>query len=135
MPKTRFVCPVFGAPKTFKYNVLPTYADVIKYYLFLRSEIMENTKKEPSLSVVYEKLIRDVKLLWEKSSISVVSDQQILHQIKTYYKKFRAIKKRVKNDGKMNSSKTITDFREAGEKKLFDISICKCKDFFPVFAS
>lgn len=54
MPPTRAVslCPVFGAPKTFKNNVLPTYADVIRYYLYLRQEFLRMNKKEPCLADV-----------------------------------------------------------------------------------
>uniref|UniRef100_A0A6P7FUT2 Uncharacterized protein LOC114334377 n=1 Tax=Diabrotica virgifera virgifera TaxID=50390 RepID=A0A6P7FUT2_DIAVI len=37
--------------------------------------------------------------------------------------------KRLKKDGKLNNSKQVVLFRELAEKKLFDISLCKCKDF------
>lgn len=131
MPRTRFdlFCPVFGAPKPFSDNMLPTYFDVMKYYLLIREKLLETSKQEPSLSVVCVPLIQDLKSLWEKSSISVVSDQQILHQIRQYYNKYRNIKKRLKRDGKLSDKANVVLFRNSAEKKLFDVSLCKCKDF------
>lgn len=131
MPQTRLgsFCPVFGDPKPFKDIMLPTYADIIRHYLFLRQALLNLNKQEPSLAIVCSPLIIDLKVLWEKSSISIVSDQQILHKIKEYHKKYRDIKKPIKKDGKLNMSPKVIRFRELGEKTLFDISLCKCKDF------
>ena len=74
-------------------------------------------------------LIKDLKNLWQKSSTCVVSDQQILHRIREYHSKYRNIMKRLKKDGKLNNSKQVVLFRESAERNLFDISLCKCKDF------
>lgn len=135
MPQTRLesFCPVFGDPKIFTDNMLPTYADIIRHYLFLRQELLNLNKQEPSLGNLCLSLINELKVLWEKSSISVVSDQQILHKIKEYHKKYRDIKKPIKKDGKLNISPKVIRFREFGEKQLFDISLCKCKDFLKCF--
>ena len=35
----------------------------------------------------------------------------------------------MKREGKLNSSKKVVSFRESAVKNLFDISLCKCKDF------
>ena len=124
------MCPVFGLPKEFRKNVLPTYADIIKYYLYLRQELVQQKKQRPSFTDdVCSPLIKDLKNLWQKSSICVVSDQQILHKVREYHSKYRNIMKRLKKDGKVNNSKMVVFFRESAEKKLFDISLCKCKDF------
>ncbi|KAK4883009.1 hypothetical protein RN001_006328 [Aquatica leii] len=54
MPRTRSnnLCPVFGVPEEFKNNVLPTYADVIRYYLYVRQKCLTVNKQEPGLTDV-----------------------------------------------------------------------------------
>lgn len=131
MPRTRkdTRCPIFGVLTPFKENVLPTYADVIKYYSWLRLEKLNENKQEPSVSDVCKKLVKDIKEIWKKSSISVVSDQQIFSQIKQYNDKYRTIKKSLKSKYKDNYNKTVQRFKESAETKLFDIASCKCKQF------
>lgn len=98
MPRTRkdAVCPIFGVVTKFKDNVLPTYADVIKYYSWIRLEKINENKQEPSVSAVSQQLIEDLKAIWKKSSIPVISDQQILSRIAQYHGKYRTIKKSLK---------------------------------------
>ncbi|KAK4883922.1 hypothetical protein RN001_000193 [Aquatica leii] len=109
--------------------MLPTYADIIRHYLFIRQKLLNQNKQEPSLGDVCLPLTRELKTLWDKSSIAVVSDQEILRKIREYHKKYRDIKKLTNKDGKLNMSKKVIQFREFGEKNLLDISLCKCKDF------
>lgn len=33
-------CPIFGSPSDLKDNVLPTNADVMKYFLFVRNDLL-----------------------------------------------------------------------------------------------
>ncbi|KAF2901923.1 hypothetical protein ILUMI_04263 [Ignelater luminosus] len=63
MPSTRLdvLCPVVGVPRTFENNVLPTYADVIKCFLFNRQELLKTIKREPSIGEVSLPLITDLK--------------------------------------------------------------------------
>ena len=82
--RSKDLCPVFGSPKSFKDNVLPTYSDIISYYLIIRNNFWRDSKQEPSLADISLVLIKDLKVLWAKRSLSVVSDQQILHKIREY---------------------------------------------------
>lgn len=69
MPKTRndLCCPVFGVPQKLKENILPTYCDIIKYYLWIRNDFLEfNNGKDPSIKDICETLSVDVERLEEK---------------------------------------------------------------------
>lgn len=55
MPKTRkdLRCPLFGDPIKLSDNVLPTYCDIIKYYLWLRNDLLElNNGKDPAVAKI-----------------------------------------------------------------------------------
>lgn len=127
MPRTRSVdvCPVFGIPELMKPNMLPTYADVMRYYLYLQN----SSEKHTGLSDILPVLVKELKGVWERSSIPTLSNNRIFFMIKHYYLKYRNLKKSLKKTGKLDFSNRVASFRERAEKNLFDISICKCKDF------
>lgn len=133
MPKTRqdTECPVFGAPSVLKKNVLPSYADVMKNYLYIRQSLIESApnKTEPTLGNIAAILIAELKVVWAKASIPVVTDQQILHMIRKYHEKFRNLKKPLRSRKSDAFRQKVKEFRDIAEKKLFDISSCKCVDF------
>ncbi|CAH0562737.1 unnamed protein product [Brassicogethes aeneus] len=133
MPNTRkdTECPVFGAPSMLKKNVLPTYADVIKSYLYIRQTLMGSAPNgaEPTLGNIADILIEELKVIWAKASVPVVTDQQILHMIKQYHEKLRNLKKPLKSRYNDTLRQKVIKFRDIAEKKLFDISSCKCVDF------
>lgn len=122
---------MFGAPSKFKENVLPTYADVMKNYLFIRQSLLDASpnKAEPTLAHISIILLAEIKVLWAKSSISIISDQQIIHLIRSYHEKVRKIKKPIKSRNSEVFLTKIAEFRQATEGRLFDISTCKCVDF------
>jgi len=113
--RSKDLCPVLGSPKTFAGSVLPTFSDIIRCYLLIRQKLLRTSKQEPSLSDICIPLVKDLKSLWKKSSLTVVSDQQILHKVREYHKKYRNIKKSIKNDGKLNMSEKVVIFREWAE--------------------
>lgn len=133
MPKTRkdIDCPVFGAPSVFSKNTLPTYADVMKNYAYIRQTLIDSAqnKAEPTLGNIAEILIAELKLVWSKASIPVVTDQQILHMIRQYHGKLRNLKKPLKSRLNDALRQKVKEFREIAETKLFDISSCKCANF------
>lgn len=133
MPKTRknVKCPVFGAPCIFKDSVLPTYADVMKNYLFIRQSLLDASQNqaEPTLTHISTILLAEIKVIWAKSSIPIISDQQIMHLIRSYHEKFRKIKKPIKSRKSEVLLTKIAEFRQAAEGRLFDISACKCVNF------
>lgn len=127
MPKTRknVSCPVFGAPKQMSETVLPTYESVMKHYLFVRFEILQESKKEPSFADIANEVIKNIKTIWNKACLPVLSDRRIFQMLKDYHTKYRKVKKYPTSRPNSKSS----SFLEEAKNKLFDICYCKCKDF------
>ncbi|XP_031339102.1 uncharacterized protein LOC116167737 isoform X2 [Photinus pyralis] len=122
MPKTRkdLSCSVFGGPEKLKDNMLPTCAEVIKHYLWVRSDLMWiSNGKDPSIKEICAKIATDLSNLWKKASLPIISNQQIISRLIDYYKKY-------KNLMKCRVTQKKADFYETARKTLFDISVCKC---------
>lgn len=72
-------CVVFGAPKELKDNILPTYADVMRHYLWVRSDFLWKLKnKDPAIADICEVVARDIETIWNKASIPIASHQQVI---------------------------------------------------------
>ncbi|CAG9794368.1 unnamed protein product [Diatraea saccharalis] len=122
MPKTRkdLRCPLFGDPIKFSNNMLPTYCDVIKHYLWIRKEILElNNGKDPSVKDICEIIASEIEAIWSRASIPTITHQQVVSRLISYYQKYKNVKK-LRNDSK----KQI--FYKDSINKLFDIATCKC---------
>lgn len=122
MPKTRkdSSCPVFGGPENLKDNVLPTYKDIIKGYLWVRNDLMWlSNGKDPSVKDICEIIANDVIKLWNKASIPIISRKQIISRLTHYYHKYKQMKK-------YRVAKNKTEFYEDATRNLFDIATCKC---------
>lgn len=122
MPKTRkdLRCPIFGEPIKLNANVLPTYCDVIKYYLWIRNNLLElNNAKDPSIKYICAIIASDIEQIWKTASIPTISHQQVVARLVSYYSQYKSIKK-LRSDAKKQH------FFKDSQKKLFDIATCKC---------
>lgn len=127
MPKTRkdVLCTVFGAFKQLNTTVLPTFCDVMKHYLYVRFELLQKCKKEPTFPEVANIVLRDVKSIWDKACLPYLSDRRIFQMLKDYFEKYKKVKKLPAS--RRNPKAKL--FLNRAQKKLFDISFCKCSDF------
>ena len=62
-------CRIFGNSRDLSKTVLPTYSDVMKWYLHERQLIKLTTNKDPSVSEVSEPTVKKIKDLWIIASI------------------------------------------------------------------
>ena len=95
MPKTRKeqFCKAFDLAMDFEKNVLPTKADLMKH-LFCRLLLNENGNgKDPSVRDISKVVLQDLKCIWQKASIPIISDQRILCLIANINKEYKSIKK------------------------------------------
>lgn len=127
--RTELQCPVFGTPREFSKLVLPTYEDMIKYYLYVRNDLkLDETTKEPTVTEVSEVVASEIEELWTKASIPIVTHVRVLQLIRSYHTKYKGLLKSIK--GKQISKHyqaKFKAFREEAKLKLFDISACKCE--------
>ncbi|CAH1113072.1 unnamed protein product [Psylliodes chrysocephalus] len=118
-------CPIFGAPEKFDSTCLPTQENFIKHYLWVQSELRSSSSKEPNTETILKIVLQDIKAIWEKVAIPIISEQRIINLMKELYQKYKNIKK----PGK---SRNTTGYKLKKEeyylnaKKLLDIAKCKC---------
>ena len=107
-------------------RVLPTFYDVMKYYIEVRDILMpDRNSNEATVFKISKIIIRKVMELWIKASIPTVSTNRAMYMLKVYHKKYMDIKKSIKKDGKKNKETFVNDAKST----LFDISSCKCANF------
>ena len=125
------VCPVFGAPINLPANVLPTYSDVMKFYLQTAHTITQKHKRyRASFTDVADIVIIDVINIWSKASVPTVSHKRVVQLLKVYHTKFTNLLKPYKSrkDNDSYISRIVTFRCEADH--LFDICSCKCPDTY-----
>ena len=84
MPRTRMNCEIFGTPSELPANVLPTYSDVMKLFLWYRELLKAESNKDPSVLNISKQVIVDIKCIWRKASLPTISDQRIIQKIRDY---------------------------------------------------
>ena len=64
-------CHIFGNSRDLSKTVLPTYSDVMKWYLHERQLIKLTTNKDPSVSEVSEPTVKKIKIYGLKHQFRV----------------------------------------------------------------
>ena len=124
--RKKLECDIFGSPSEIPRATLPTYYDVMKYYLWVRNNIKpKNCSKEPTIADVSEIVANDIEALWKKASIPTVTHTRVLQLIRCYHDKYTALLKYPINKRNQNYKVKTEVFRK-DSKKLFDIASCKC---------
>jgi len=91
-------CPIFGDTRVLSNLVLPTYADVMKFYLQVRNQLKQNSNgKDPTVKIISEIVVTDVEKIWQKASIPIVSHICALQLLINYHDKYKKIIKSIKN--------------------------------------
>lgn len=121
-------CPVFGLPEKLPVSQLPTYNDVMKYYLYIKYELKtDKTTKEPTVQEISERLAQEVLDIWQKASLPTVSRKRVLQLIRAYHDKYRSLMKPYQSRQTNKNYKQKIDTFKAESHRLFDICSCKCK--------
>ena len=82
----------------------------MKHYLFVKHELKPTAStKEPTVSLISEKVARVIEGLWTKSSIPVTSYKRTLQMIRSYHDKYQKLMKNIKR----NNTVKITSFKDA----------------------
>ena len=94
----RPICPVFGAPLELPANVLPTYSDVMMFYLQTADTVTKKQKMyQSSFTDVAEIVIINVINIWSKASVPTVSHKRAVQLLKVYHTKFTNLLKPYKS--------------------------------------
>lgn len=127
-PTTRKVlkCPVFGSSSQLSSSILPTYADTMKFYLFVKHSL-KISGKEPTVKDISEIVSVRIEEVWKRASIPVVLHKRVLQLIRSYHDKYMKLLKPFK--GRQKEAKYIENlnsFARNAKERLFDIASCKC---------
>jgi hypothetical protein len=88
---------VFESAKELTDSVLPTYEDVMRYYLLLQQRIKtDRGGQHPSVQEISELVAERVTFVWQKASIPVVSRTRILQKLRQYHDKYQKLMKSYK---------------------------------------
>lgn len=132
LPITRFAfneCELFGAAKELSKKKLPTFADVMRAcnYERQRSNLLSNSKKQVSFTIVSQSVAAQIELIYKTASIPIVSRQRLIQKIEKYHDEYYSLKKSFKRDkNKPKFQSKVAIFKEEANKNLFDCAYCKC---------
>ena len=115
---------IFGTPTKMRQTVLPTYLDVMRHALLIKCE--QNLPNAFLIKNICKQLIPDLKEIWLRASIPIVSDYRIEQLFRKYYDKYDTTQKYKSSPNlyQAHVEKFLND-----SKKLFDIACCKCIDY------
>ena len=118
-------CLIFGTSKLFAENILPTYEDVMKCYLFQRFQLKRQSKKDPSAKLIAKNVSERIKSIWDKASIPTVTDERIYQKLIDYHTNY-------KKNNTICSPKNAEGFKiicgnfHQQAQHIFDVVYCKC---------
>ena len=119
--------PVFGHGQELVETALPTYEDVMKFYLLVQKKTEnERTGQHPSISEIAEVVAQHLEKLWQKASIPIVTHTRVLQKIRQYQEKYKQIIKHYKSRQNRDSFKLQLKAFQDESKQLFDVAACKC---------
>src|SRR5699024_11114235 len=88
---------------------------------------------EPAETVIAGMIADNVEEIWAKASLPTVTKKEIKRKILKYHdeytKKVDLLRRRKGHSQASITLTEIADYRKQKESQLFDISLCKCKDF------
>ncbi|XP_050309269.1 uncharacterized protein LOC126745454 [Anthonomus grandis grandis] len=123
-------CPIFDAPKDLVCSVLPTFSDVIKYFLWIRHNLEESqVNRNLLVSEASEVVAQKIEEIWKSASVPTVSHQRIVALIKEYQKKRKDLLKPYRQRKDVPSYKSKAEHFVKDSQRLFDVAVCKCVDF------
>jgi hypothetical protein len=125
------ICPLLGVPTELSPVVLPTNAEVMRKFLLVRNQTKGlMTNKDPPASLISKKVVESLVIIWNKSSIPIISNKKIVEKITKLNNEYRKILKPYKGRKESESyKKKLDDLKCMWEQTLFDIACCKCDNF------
>lgn len=122
-----FDCPIFGTPKDFSSNKLPTGEDVIRCCSQERYDLaLKVNNKSVSFSQVASTVANKIIGLYQKASIPTVTDKRIVQLINALHDKYYSLRKSYTRDKNKDSFKQKIDEFKQKCSLLFDVAACKC---------
>ena len=113
----------FGQPSHFPLAMIPTKADVIRHYFYIRQREENTCKGECTKTHCFFILLEDLKMQWNKFSFPVIDDKIILSRINRLIESAQSLNKTPKSRRNDDFYRKIDDF-----DSVFGICSCDCCD-------
>ena len=121
-------CPIFGAVKRMKLDVLPTIRNILEDYQWIRLDLRKHPDREPKVTEIISVLVQKITDIWSRASIPTVTVQRITKLLNTYHDEYlKLIRYPASKRGDSYKLK-VKEFTDMTTDKLFDIASCKCLD-------
>jgi hypothetical protein len=128
-------CPIFGAPALLPLSQLPTKANILRCYQYVRYQLKESAK-EPSIAEISKKVSSQVSSIWNQASVPCIADRTIQDHVTRLHGDYRAMMDRFHRIESANTCldretllNDIQEYRQLQEQSLFDVCKCKCATF------
>jgi hypothetical protein len=115
---------IIGRPCPLHENVLPTNGDILSNFIHLKENYPYNTKNE----IIVNDISKKVLLIWNRSSIPIISIINIQKRILSLKENHRMIQRNLGRINNESFKKKLDDFK-VHLNILFDIASCKCLNF------
>lgn len=126
--KIHIECPILNFAVALEDNKLPTIIEVLQYFEWIRFKMLSKNKFNPSVKVIIAKIVEDLKLIWAKSQIPVVTDAAIIKLLHVKINALIALRKliNVRPEKNMKLKNDIEKFSNE-ISNLLCLTACKCK--------
>ena len=75
-------CPIFGFPRNISERRLPTYEEVMKYYIYVR--LQRKHRKDLLFKAIVAVVAQRLEILWKKASIPHLPRKRITSMLQQY---------------------------------------------------
>ena len=120
-------CFIFDDPCELDDSQLPSYGAVIKYYLFVRNDMKNDTGRDLPIFYIAKEVAEKMQAIYNKASIPCVTKTRNIAKIKQYHKKYQGLLKSNRSTKNSAAFQTKMDNFKNESNKLFDFASCKCK--------
>ena len=120
-------CVIFGGSQNFPPNVLPTYTDVMKKYFQYRQDMRTPNGKYPSSFDISHELCYEVKQIWKKTSLSIVTLAQAIEKLRSFHSKYKILRAYKERKDRPSHQRRLSNFCYKAYFPFYLI-ICKCPD-------
>lgn len=126
--RSQYYCDIFGNPKELDHRVLPTYRDVMLYFLFVQHDLKNrHFGKDPAVCEILQIVAPNIEKVWQSASIPTVSHRRTWNMLKDFHGRYKKLQNNIKSRKyTANIQSKITAFRNEASH-LIDTATCKCE--------
>ena len=120
-------CPILRSASILRDDKLPSMKEILQFYEYIRHDRKSSKKIEPKTSDPIDTLINDVKIVWQKINIPLISDIRMKKIVQGNYQKLLVLRRKAMTIPEPKSLQQDKTLFNKNMENLFDLSKCKCQ--------